>query len=74
MFVLVMTLLGCSTKQPKAPAKPLQQMLLIKCPNDLPEMHDGTGRSVLNTLRAWSAQYHRCAVLHNALIDALEGR
>lgn len=74
MFVLVMTLLGCSTKQPEVPAKPLQRALLIKCPVDLPALPDGTGKTAVETLSAWAAQYHRCAVPHNALIDALEGR
>lgn len=74
MFALMITLLGCSTKQPEAPAKPLQQALLVKCPIDLPALPDGKGKSVVEALSAWAAQYHRCAVPHNALVDALEYR
>lgn len=74
MFALMITLLGCSTKQPEAPAKPLQQALLVKCPVDLPALPDGTGRSAVETLSAWAAQYHRCAVPHNALVEALKER
>lgn len=74
MFALMITLLGCSTKQPEVPAKPLQQALMFRCPVDLPELPDGTGRSVLEALSVWSAQYHRCSIRHNGLVDTLEDR
>ncbi|MCE3028567.1 MULTISPECIES: hypothetical protein [Salinicola] len=35
-------------------------------------MSDGSGASVVLTLRDWAAQYHACAIRHNGLVTTLE--
>ncbi len=47
---------------------------MVKCPESLPLLTDGTGQDVTITMREWASQYHRCAIPHNGLVDALEQR
>ncbi|NYS80111.1 hypothetical protein HZS80_20820 [Halomonas glaciei] len=44
-----------------------------RCPSVLPLLTTGTGEDVTLTMREWAAEYHRCAIRHNGLVDVLEG-
>jgi|GEM_PF-1259717 len=44
---------------------------MVKCPKTLPELTDGTGEDVTLTMREWAKQYHRCAIPHNGLVEAI---
>lgn len=50
----------------------IQQNLLVKCPEQLSQLRDGTARQVALTLSEWATTYHECAVRHNGLVDAVE--
>lgn len=52
----------------------IQESLLVKCPDELPALTDGTGGDVAVTMNEWAAQYHRCAKPHNGLVDAVRGQ
>lgn len=65
-----MLLSGCSTPQPKEQL-PIQQTLLVKCQEALPELTDGTAGSVLVVMKEWAAIYHVCAARHSGLVDAV---
>ena len=58
---------ACSTPQPRH----YQQNLLIRCPETLPTLNDGTGGTILETMKLWAEQYHGCAIPHNGLVDAI---
>ncbi|WP_442604708.1 hypothetical protein [Oceanimonas pelagia] len=51
----------------------IQQNLLVPCPERLPPLADGTGREVVLTMQSWAAQYHRCAMRNNGLIEVVKG-
>ena len=70
---LSLTLSACSTT-PLPAALPIQQSLLQRCPAELPALTDGTGGDVALTMNVWASQYHRCAIRHNGLVDAIESR
>ncbi|WMC11760.1 hypothetical protein PU634_05175 [Oceanimonas pelagia] len=45
----------------------------MPCPERLPPLADGTGREVVLTMQSWAAQYHRCAMRNNGLIEVVKG-
>lgn len=50
----------------------IQQNLLVKCPAQLSQLSDGTGREVVLTMKEWAETYHDCAARHNGLVDAVQ--
>lgn len=44
---------------------------MVKCPKDLPVLTDGKGETITITMNEWAKQYHRCAIPHNGLVDAI---
>ncbi len=70
MCALAMMVSACSTTSPRG-YLPTQQNLLQKCPESLPTLVDGTGKTVMVTMKEWATQYHDCATRHNGLVDAV---
>lgn len=46
--------------------------MLVKCPEELTQLSDGTGRSVVLLIKDVAAAYHDCKVRHNGLVDAVK--
>lgn len=66
IFMLIMSsIAGCSTPQPRINPP------LMRCPESLPLLKDGTAGEVAGTMAIWAAQYHECRILHDGLVDAL---
>lgn len=67
-------LVGCSTTEVHAPDAPFQESLLVKCTTDTPIPPGLTGKDVLDTLEQWNLIYNKCAIQHDALVDAIRER
>jgi hypothetical protein len=65
-------LAGCQTV-PRYYASPLitQENLLVQCPEELPQLADGSGKTILVTMQQWGTQYQSCKDVHNALVQAI---
>lgn len=47
---------------------------MVKCPQSLTLLTDGTGKDVVITMHDWTVTYHDCATRHNGLVDAVRGK
>lgn len=74
IFVLVMILSGCTTKQSTVPNVPYQENLLTKCPTTLPKLNGNTGADLATALLEYVEIYGKCAVRHNQLTDEIRQR
>lgn len=70
IFNLLFLLSGCSTPPPVRQEVD-QSSLLLKFPESLPLLTDGTGRDIVLTMREWASMYHECRIRHNGLVDAV---
>ena len=68
VLVLSSLLLACSTPPLKI-SPPLPP--LVRCPDSLPLLTDGTAGDVALTMAEWAAIFHDCRINHNGLVDAL---
>lgn len=44
---------------------------MVKVPQALPEMTDGTGATVGETMKVWASHYHECRIRQHGLVDAI---
>ena len=70
VIVSVLGLTGCAWLTPPLKISPPLPPL-IRCPDSLPLLTDGTAGDVALTMAEWAAIYHDCRINHNGLIDAL---
>jgi len=68
---LMALLSACSTPQPAEKPRVIQQGLLVKCPDQLSQLSDGTAGEVAVTMKEWASTYHDCKTRHNGLVDVL---
>lgn len=75
MCALVLTSCGFLTTVPREPPSgPIQESLLVTCPEDLPELPSGEAGDIALTMREYQAQYKACAEPHNGLVKAVRER
>lgn len=44
---------------------------MVKVPQTLPLLTDGTAQDVTLTMRDWASQYHECRIRQHGLVDAI---
>lgn len=66
--VLSLSLSGCLTLRPEVMP---QENLMVKVPQELPQMTDGTGAVIGETMKVWASYYHECRVRQHGLVDAI---
>jgi hypothetical protein len=70
------TLTACGSLSTPVPVeiKPVQVLLLEKCPEHLPPLTGSTGADILVTLEHWALAYNICSARQRALVDAFTAR
>src|SRR5690554_6093486 len=68
--VLSLSLSGCLTLRPVVNP---QENLMVKVPMELPQMTDGTGATLGETMKTWASYYHECRIRQHGLVDAIRG-
>lgn len=44
---------------------------MLKVPMELPQMTDGTGATIGETMKVWASYYHECRIRQHGLVDAI---
>lgn len=44
---------------------------MVKVPQELPQMSNGTGSVVAETMNVWASYYHECRIRQHGLVDAI---
>lgn len=54
--------------------KPMQENLLVKCPEELPAATGKTGADWIRMAVSWRSQYNECKTRQHGLIEAVKER